>query len=152
MVRDVTTTFSNKQVLTVPSAADLTDTAATAVVIPGAHSPAGGWNLRGHVKNTGANAMTTGVLIVTAQFSTDGGGTWRTLGPKEHDIAAARLAVGASVTFNIPIGSDFFVQESIAPANVQVRLRYRTSGHSTASVATLNATAYLNDAGVGAFG
>ena len=148
MVRDVDTTFSNKQALVVPTGADLANTNATSDLTPRAHSPAGGWNLRGTIKNVdAADALTTGNFIVEVLFSTDGGSTFRTDGGHAIDIPSASLAVGEVVPINVPIGRGFFYVEGIDPADIRVRVRYRTNGHSTASVVDIEATAYLDEGG-----
>ena len=152
MVRDVDTTISNKQALTIPTLADLANTNGTSDLTPRAHSPSGGWNLRGIIKNVdAADAMTDGNFIAEVLFSTDGGTTFRTDGGHAIDIPSASLAVGEAVPFNVPIGRGFFFEEGIDPADIRVRVRYRTNGHTAAGAVDIEATAYLDDGGPGAF-
>ena len=149
-MRDVETTISNKQALTIPSGGNLSATNGTSDVTPDAHTPAGGINLKLRVKNVdAADSMVDGVFLTKFQFSTDGGGSFRADDEVEIGIPAAELAKGESVTKNINIGRAFFYEESIAPDQMRYRLVYETTGHSNAAEVNIEVTAYFDDGGPG---
>lgn len=150
MPRDTELTFSNKQALSVGSAADLAPTNSAGLIPINAprntHVPVAGFFAFVRIKNVGANAMTTGVFSAKLQRSQDGGSTWWTDDEIEMSIPAADLAVGDVAGRSVGVSFDSrFAQ--VDPTLLRFKLVYSTTGHTTASVVSLEATAYLTDKG-----
>lgn len=147
-MRDDMQTFSNKQSLTVPSAGDLAPTNSTNTIAPQAYGP---YSIFLRVKNTGANAMVNGTFMAVLQFSTDGGTTWNTNDELEISIPASALVAGASVLRRVVVDRDEKNDLGVAsPSNLRLRLVYSSTGHTNAAAVSLQVTAYIHPAGVGA--
>jgi len=154
MPRDILADFSIQQALSVGSAADLaaTDSSQTVggVAPDQISSLSGDQHITVRVKNVGANALTTGVFIAAVHVSVDAGSNF--FEKARVEVPAADLAAGLDalrdITFTVDVYDPNF---PLLLSNVRVKMVYSTSGHTTASVVSLQVTSYFDAAGVGSY-